>query len=106
MITRVLSEELSQRLPGTSVFAENGAISVDPDATVEINIVQMDADRSGKVVLAAQIAVTFKKKRGAASTRGVRLAAQPQTSDLRGEVGAMSVALGLLADTIAAMLQP
>jgi uncharacterized lipoprotein YmbA len=105
MITRVLSEELSQRLPGTSVFAENGAISVDPDATVETNILRLDADRNGTVVLAAQIAVTSKRKHGTSSTRGVRLAAQPQTSDLRGEVGAMSVALGQLADIISEMLR-
>jgi uncharacterized protein len=105
MITRVLSQELAQRLPGTSVFAENGAISVDPDATVEVNFMRLDADRSGSVVLAAQIAVTSKKKRGAPSTRGVRLTAQPQTPDLRGEVAAMSVALGQLADIVAEMLR-
>ena len=104
MIGRILQEELSQRLPGTSIFGENGAIAADADATVEIDVQRMDADRTGLVILAAQIAVTFTKHR-APITRAVRLSAQPQTPDVRGEVAAMSAAIGQLADIVAAMLR-
>jgi uncharacterized lipoprotein YmbA len=105
MIGRVLAEELAQRLPGTSVFGENGAIAGDADATVEVNIQRMDADRAGTVILAAQIAVAFSKPRRTPSTRSVRFTAQPPSPDLRGEVAAMSTALGQLADTVAGMLR-
>jgi uncharacterized protein len=105
MIGRILAEELAQRLHGTSVFGENGAIAGDADATVEVNIQRMDADRAGTVILAAQIAVTFSKPRRTPSTRSVRFTAQPPSPDMRGEVAAMSTALGQLADTVAGMLR-
>ena len=59
MIARVLEQELSERLPGTSVFSDTGAIAAEADATVEINIQRMDADAAGTVILAAQAAVVF-----------------------------------------------
>ncbi len=34
MLSRVLVQELSQRLPSSTVFAENGAITATPDASV------------------------------------------------------------------------
>jgi hypothetical protein len=105
MIGRVLAEELAQRLPGTSVFGEGGAIAGEADATVEINIQRLDADRAGTVILAAQVAVTFSNPRRTPSTRSVRFTAQPPSPDLRGEVAAMSTALGQLADTVAGMLR-
>jgi uncharacterized lipoprotein YmbA len=105
MIGRILQEELSQRLPGTSVFADNGAIAMDANATVEINIQRMDADRSGAVILAAQIAVTFSKARRKPNARAVRFSARPSTAGLRGEVAAMSTTVAQLADTVAAMLR-
>jgi uncharacterized protein len=105
MIGRVLEEELSQRLPGTTVIGDTGAIGGDPDAVVETNILRFDADRAGTVVLRAQVAVTFPKSRRTPRMRSVRLTAPPATADIRGEVAAMSVVLGQLADTIAGMLR-
>jgi uncharacterized lipoprotein YmbA len=105
MIGRILQEELSQRLPGTSVFGENGAIAAEADATVEVNIQRLDADRRGLVILVGQIGVTSTKKRSLPNTRAVRFSVQPPTPDLRGEVAAMSTAVGQLADTIAGMLR-
>jgi uncharacterized lipoprotein YmbA len=105
MIGRILQEELSQRLPGTSVFGENGAIAAEADATVEVNIQRLDADRRGLVILVGQIGVTSTKKRHAPNTRAVRFSVQPPTPDLRGEIAAMSTAVGQLADTIAGMLR-
>ncbi|MBV8094215.1 MAG: membrane integrity-associated transporter subunit PqiC [Acetobacteraceae bacterium] len=105
MIGRVLEEELSQRLPGTTVIGDTGAIGGDPDAVVETNILRFDADHAGTVVLRAQVAVTFPKSRRTPRIRSVRLTAPPATADIRGEVAGMSVVLGQLADTIAGMLR-
>src|SRR3569833_1745572 len=71
MLTRVLAEGLAQRLPRSSVVAADTAIRVVPDATVEICIQRLDANREGAVVLAAQIAVTFRTGRGGSVVRPV-----------------------------------
>ena len=106
MIGRVLEEELSQRLPGTTVIGDTSAIGGDPDAVVETNILRFDADRDGTVFLRAQVAVTFPKaRRTPPRLRSVRLTAQPAGAGIQGEVAAMSVVLGQLADTIARMLR-
>ncbi|MBV8526124.1 MAG: membrane integrity-associated transporter subunit PqiC [Acetobacteraceae bacterium] len=105
MVTRVLEENLAQRLPGTSVFGEGGAIGANADATVELNIMRMDADRTGAVILAAQVAVSPTKGRHPPITRAVRFSVQPPSPDVRGEVSAISTALGQLADVVATMLR-
>jgi len=96
----VLVQELTQRLPGASVFAENGAISAAADATVEINIQRLDEDTTGAVALVAQVAVSGRR----AATRNVTLAVRPATTGTGGMVAAMSVAVGQLADAVAGML--
>ena len=58
MLSRVLVQELTQRLPGRTVFAESGAITVNPAATVAVNIQRLDADATGAVVLIAQVEVS------------------------------------------------
>ena len=70
MIGRVLDTyAMSQRLPGSTVYAENGAISADPDTTLQVNIQRLDQDASGAVRLVAQFAVVRKTS----DTRGVTL---------------------------------
>jgi uncharacterized lipoprotein YmbA len=100
MIGRVLTRALSQRLPGSTVYSENGAISADPDVTLQLNIQRLDQDASGAVRLVAQFAVV----RTTSDTRAVTLEVPthgPTTPDL---VAAMSEAIGQLADRVAAAL--
>lgn len=103
MIGRVLASELAQRLPGTGVFNEAGAISAGSspgrDGRVEVNVLRLDADPSGAVVLEAQVAVSQPP-----ATRSVRFVVPPSGPDLRAEVAAMSQAVGRLADVVAGML--
>ena len=42
MMSRILVQELNQRLPGSTVYGDNGAISTPADATVEINLQRFD----------------------------------------------------------------
>ena len=58
LVGRILSEDLNQRLPGTSVFTTAGSISAQPDARIELDVQRFDADASGDVVLLAQVAVS------------------------------------------------
>jgi hypothetical protein len=101
MLGRVLSQELTQRLPGSTVYGENGAITANAGATVAINVQRLDADASGAVVLIAQVAVTSARD---SATRTVRYAVSPTTAGTSGLVSAMSSAVGQLADTVAAMV--
>ena len=77
-----------------------------PDATVEISIQRLDANREGAVALAAQIAVGYRGGR-----RGARRAVlQPppcrrMARTRAAHVAAASVAVGRLADATASMLQ-
>jgi uncharacterized lipoprotein YmbA len=105
MLARVLVEELSQRLPGTSIFAEAGAIAPTADAVLEVNIQRMDAGSDGVLVLATQVAVSQPRGRRNDRTRTVRLTVPIAGPDTRSAVAAMSTAVGQLADAIAAMLR-
>ena len=51
----VLAEDLTQRLPGSIVFPEAGAISTDPDAIVEIDLNRFNPNPSGAIALDAQV---------------------------------------------------
>jgi len=103
MLTRILVEELSQRLPQSTVFRESGAVTASPDATIELNIQRLDEDASGSLVLQAQASVDFKGRR-APVLRSFHSVVTPPAADIKGEVNAISTAVGELADGLAAML--
>ena len=73
MMSRILVQELNQRMPGSTVYGDSGAISTPSDATVEINLQRFDLDREGSVLLAAQIVATAKRT----ESRGVAITIRP-----------------------------
>src|SRR5260370_26683224 len=105
MLGRVLVLELSQRLPGSTVYGESGAIAVDHNAIVGVNIQRLDADKAGKLSLIAQVAAEFNRPRRMAA-RSFTISRPLPTQDTPGLVAAISDAMGALADGIAALLQP
>lgn len=100
MMNRVLVQNLSQRLPDSTVVSEVGAISGTPDATVGINVLRFDADHSGVEVLDAQISITG----DVSVTKRVHLTIPLAAPGTPGLVSAMSAAVGRLADVVASML--
>jgi uncharacterized protein len=100
MLGRILVQELNQRLPGATVYGDNGAISAASDATVEINLQRFDLDHDGALLLAAQVAVDSKR----VVSRGVTFTVRPADGTTRALVAAMSIAVAQLADTVATML--
>src|SRR6201993_262806 len=50
MLSRVLVEELGQRLPQSTVFNESGAVTASPDAMIELNVQRLDEDASGNLL--------------------------------------------------------
>jgi uncharacterized lipoprotein YmbA len=103
MLSRVLVEELTQRLPQSVVLSENGAVTSPADATIELNLRRLDEDAAGNLVLTAQAGVSY-KGRPTPMLRSFHFVAQPQASTVPGEVAAISVAVGQLADGLASML--
>ncbi len=105
MIGRVLALDLAQRLPGSSVFTEAGTISVDPSATVELDVQRFDLDTAGMVVLQAQVAVEQGRSHDPAATRSIRVTVQPAAPGTPELVAAESAALGQMADQVANLLR-
>jgi uncharacterized lipoprotein YmbA len=105
MVGRVLALDLAQRLPGSSVFTEAGTISVDPSATVELDIQRFDLDTSGAVILLVQTAVEQGRSHDPAFTRSLRLMVPTPDTRTPEVVAAMSEALAQLADAVADMLR-
>ncbi|MGH7047171.1 MAG: PqiC family protein [Stellaceae bacterium] len=103
MLSRVLVEEIGQRLPGSVVIADNGAVSAEPDATVELNIERLDQNAAGNLVLQAQAAVRFNQRKPPL-LRNFRFAVPLPAPGVTGEVAAISIAVGKLADGIVPML--
>jgi uncharacterized protein len=104
MLGRVLVLELSQRLPNSKVYSEAGSITVDPNATVGIDIQRLDSDKAGAAILLAQVAIQFNRPTRSAA-RNFSISKAMATLDTPGFVAAASDAVGELADGIAAMLQ-
>jgi uncharacterized lipoprotein YmbA len=103
MLSRVLVEELGQRLPRSTVLGESGAVSASPDATVELNILRLDLDATGNLVLQAQASVTAKSGTVPA-LQSFQFSVRPPTPDVGGQVAAISTAVGQLADKLAPMI--
>jgi uncharacterized lipoprotein YmbA len=101
MLARVLVQALSVRLPDSTVFVENTAISNTPTSSVGINVLRFDADHDGTVVLLAQIAITGRS----AKIRNVRLTAPSASSKTPDLVYAMSVVTSQLAENVGEMLE-
>jgi len=103
MLQRVLDGDLSQRLPGSTVYGDSGAISADPDLVLEINVQRFDADSNGAVVLAAEVSVMPGDRSTGARTRTVRFSVTPASGGTADYAAALSRGLGELADVVAAM---
>jgi len=104
MLSRVIVLGLSQRLPSSTVYAEGGAISADPNALLAVNIQRLDPDPSGELELLAQAAVEFNRPKRTAA-RSFRILKHPPTADVAGQVAATSDAVGELTDGLATLLR-
>jgi len=103
MLSRVLVTELRQRLPGSTVISEVGAVSARADATIALDVERLDEDSNGTLVLEAQAGVRF-KRRDTPILRSFRVSVPISSPGTPGEVAAISAAVSRLADGLAAML--
>jgi len=103
MLGRILIDELGQRLPRSTVLAENGSVTSTADATVALNVRRLDEDAAGSIILLAQAAVTF-KGRPEPVLRSFRFVVTPRAPDLQAMVAAISVAVAQVADGLQGVL--
>ena len=104
LVARILAEDLTTRLPGSTVFTAASSISAEPNATLELDLQRLDADAQGNAVLLVQVAVSGPKGRGKADAQTVRLSVAPNSPATVDYVAAISTALGQLADRIVPLL--
>jgi uncharacterized lipoprotein YmbA len=107
MITRVLAQDLTQRLPGTAVFTPAGSLSAEPGARIDLDIQRFDVvpgARYGTVVLEAQFAVTLRagRRTDMQPLRAEEPVGGPGSAQ---QAAAMSRALGQLAQALAGALR-
>jgi uncharacterized lipoprotein YmbA len=103
MLTRVLAQDLTDRLPQTTVYTSAGAVTGSPEATIEVELSRLDLDRSGNLLLIGQGSVSFKNQ-PAPETRNLRISQPPPSPGVAGQIAATSTAIAQVADEIAAML--
>jgi uncharacterized lipoprotein YmbA len=101
MIGRVLAQDLSQRLAGSTVYAESGAISATADLRVELDVQRFDRAGDGVVRLQGELAIEDGSFHHRISARPVALEAPAPGTDAASLAAAMSALLGQAADQVA-----
>ncbi len=101
MLQAVLVNDLAQRLPAATVFAD-GAIGTPADVTIEADVQRFDFNPDGSMILAAQLAVKSAAATGW-TARKFQASASPG-ADAAAVAAAMSNLWGLLADQAADMI--
>ena len=105
MLTRVLVENLSQRLPQSGIVASTGAITGPADATVEVNVQRLGLTAPQTLTLTAQVAVNWREARRRDTTARTESYAVPvEGTEIRGFVQAASTGMARLSDTVAGLL--
>ncbi len=100
MIGQTLAQDLQQRLPGTTVFTEAGAISTEAQAVLELDVTQFAQDPAGDVAITGTLSVT-RPDSGPAAAHALHLVMTPGGPGVDGLVAALSRLLGEVADEAA-----
>ena len=100
MIGRNLALDLGQRLPGSTVYLQGGAISTTPMARIELDVSHFARDASGRAEIEATLTVHRPGSEPIASG-GLHLTLRPADPSVGALVGALSVLLGQVADSAA-----
>lgn len=105
-IAQTLTIELAQRLPGTTIIAQNDAASTTPSAFVEVTVTGFNEDQNGQAVLRGSLSAhAAQPGAGPVVTTPILLTAHPQGRSTAALVAAMSGLLGQLADQAAAQVR-
>jgi hypothetical protein len=100
MIGRVLTQDLSQRLPKSSIYSESGAITSNPTVRLELDIERLDDTGGGHVVLDGQLALEVGMTHNPLRTHHLTLSTDASAGPA-GLAAAFSTLIGQIADQAA-----
>ena len=100
LIGSTLTADLQQRLPGSTVFNEDGAISARPQAVVELDVSRFSEDGAGLATVDAALSVQ-RPDSGAAASQLLHLSMAPSGPTTADLAAALSQLLGQVADAAA-----
>ena len=103
MIGRNLALDLAQRLPGSNVYTQTGAISTQALALVELDISRFLEDQSGRAEIEATLSV-YRPDSGPAGSRGLHFTHETTDAGIEALVAGLSELLGQVADVAAGLL--
>jgi len=104
LVGTTLADDLSARLPGSTIFVEPGSISAPADFRVEIEIARFELAVGGAVELDAKVAVRAHAAERSEQVRHYAFAGTPKGRDTASLVATMSEVLARLADAVAQTL--
>ncbi len=100
MIGQTLAQDLQQRLPGTTVFTQAGAISTEAQAELELDVSRFAQDPAGNVEIAATLSLA-RPNGGPVASHALHVVMTPTGPDVDALVAALSQLLGQVADEAA-----
>ena len=103
MVQRVLTQNLAQRLPPSSIVLPQEPAPQRHDAIV-VDILQFDEDASGHVIFDGSWSLTASDADKPLTSRHLRLSARTGSNSYSDQAAAMSRVLGELSDSIAGEL--
>jgi uncharacterized lipoprotein YmbA len=104
MLQATMVQNLSQRMPGTSVIGAGGSIGGGADLLIEMNVLRFDPNPDGTMTLQAQVAIRNGDSLLITGTRMVAESGPANEPVVANIVGSMSTLWGAAANDIAALL--
>jgi uncharacterized lipoprotein YmbA len=104
MLQATLVQDLSQRMPGTTVIGSGGSIGANSDMLIETNVLRFDPDPNGMMVLTAQVALRDGQTLQIVTTRMIQESAPANGPVVANIVASMSGLWGQAANDVAALL--
>jgi uncharacterized lipoprotein YmbA len=104
MLQATLVQDLTQRMPGTTVIESGGSIGANANLIVETNVLRFDPNPDGTLTLQAQVAIRNGDSLQIMVTRTIQESGPAHEPVVANIVASMSTLWGTAADDIAALL--
>jgi uncharacterized lipoprotein YmbA len=104
MLQATLVQDLTQRMPGTTVIGAGGSIGASANLLIETNVLRFDPNLDGTLTLQAQVAVRNGESLQIIVTRTIQESGPANGPVVANIVSSMSTLWGTAANDIAALL--
>jgi uncharacterized lipoprotein YmbA len=104
MLQATLVQDLTQRMPGTTVIGSGGSIGANANLIIETNVMRFDPNPDGTLTLQVQVAVRDGQSLQNIVTRTIEETGPANEPVVANIVSSMSTLLGAAASDIAALL--